>query len=208
VSNKKSAPDVGAKELANDSAASAMAQITRHGLGDGVITLNVGGKEFITLRSTAQMNPVLWNHVIKAELNQEFTKGAIFIDREASNFGLILQHLRNKADSVQGSHGIEKLNFLAGKTSVLFIEARYYQLKELEDFLCGYDIYTRMASMVGGGSANPFSAMSELFKTGRRMLIATGGTGLFLGAVNEDLRKKVANFYRDLKFLVGVEQEK
>ena len=55
--------------------------IVRHGSGDGVVTLNVGGKEFITLRSTLQINPVLRDRVLRAEANQEFgPKASIFID--------------------------------------------------------------------------------------------------------------------------------
>ena len=44
--------------------------IPRHGPGDGVITLNVGGKEFVTLRSTIDINPVLRSHVQLAEANK------------------------------------------------------------------------------------------------------------------------------------------
>ena len=74
--------------------------IVRHGPGDGVIVLNVGGKEFLTLRSTVELNPVLRGYVHRAQANKEFVKGdsAIFIDRDPSHFGLILQHLRNVAD--------------------------------------------------------------------------------------------------------------
>ena len=57
--------------------------VVRHGPGDGCITLNVGGKEFQTLRSTVFANEVLAKHVVRAEANQEITKsGAVFIDRD------------------------------------------------------------------------------------------------------------------------------
>jgi hypothetical protein len=76
--------------------------ITRHGAGDACITLNVGGKEFFTLRSTVQANALLANRVAQAEANQEFTQnGGIFIDRDPEHFGFILKHLRNKVELLQ-----------------------------------------------------------------------------------------------------------
>mmetsp|Transcript_42525 Transcript_42525/g.77687 ORF Transcript_42525/g.77687 Transcript_42525/m.77687 type:complete len:236 (+) Transcript_42525:126-833(+) len=77
--------------------------IQRHGPSDGVITLNVGGKNFQTLRSTIAQNEVLMDHVVRAEANPEIiTSGdhAIFIDRDPKHFGTILDYLRNKADGV------------------------------------------------------------------------------------------------------------
>ena len=41
--------------------------IQRHGPLDRVITLNVGGKQFQTLRSTISQNKVLYDHVLRAE---------------------------------------------------------------------------------------------------------------------------------------------
>mmetsp|Transcript_22202 Transcript_22202/g.46428 ORF Transcript_22202/g.46428 Transcript_22202/m.46428 type:complete len:305 (+) Transcript_22202:47-961(+) len=77
--------------------------IKRHGPGDGVITLNVGGKKFQTLRSTIAQNEVLMDHVVRAESNREIVTGwnkAIFIDRDHQHFGTILAYLRNKADGI------------------------------------------------------------------------------------------------------------
>ncbi|KAL7473579.1 hypothetical protein ACHAXS_014048 [Conticribra weissflogii] len=76
--------------------------IERHGPGDGVITLNVGGKNFHTLRSTVSQNAVLMDHVMRAEKNCETASdsNAIFIDRDPKHFGLILNHLRNRADGI------------------------------------------------------------------------------------------------------------
>mmetsp|Transcript_20158 Transcript_20158/g.43787 ORF Transcript_20158/g.43787 Transcript_20158/m.43787 type:complete len:270 (-) Transcript_20158:120-929(-) len=76
--------------------------IQRHGPGDGVITLNVGGKTFQTLRSTIAQNEVLMDHVVRAETNMEMlgADNAIFIDRDPNHFGVILAYLRNKADGV------------------------------------------------------------------------------------------------------------
>ena len=76
--------------------------IQRHGHGDGVITLNVGGTKFQTLRSTIAQNAVLMDHVARAEANAEIssTDGAVFVDRDPKHFGMILSYLRNKADGV------------------------------------------------------------------------------------------------------------
>jgi hypothetical protein len=180
--------------------------IVRHGAGDGVVTLNVGGKEFITLRSTLEINPILHNRVCMAEANQEFTNGAVFIDRDPAQFGLILQHLRNRADMVS-SHSMSqkywKKNQVLiqfpqdkGKARDLFVEARYFQIKELVDSLCHHDLYTQIAAWIGGGSVNPFHAASETIQTVRRAIFATGGIGMIMGSQNGDLMN-------DIKALMG-----
>lgn len=76
--------------------------IQRHGPSDGVIILNVGGKNFQTLRSTIAQNDVLMDHVVRAETNMEImgTDHAIFIDRDPKHFGMILAYLRNLADGI------------------------------------------------------------------------------------------------------------
>jgi hypothetical protein len=84
--------------------------IKRHGPGDKVITLNVGGKQFQTLRSTISQNKVLYDHVLRAEANAEYAgansssvSNSVFIDRDPKHFDLILAYLRNKADGLVGS---------------------------------------------------------------------------------------------------------
>ena len=77
--------------------------IQRHGPGYGFIILNVGGKNFQTLRSTIAQNEVLMDHVVYAESNAEIiTSGdhAIFTDQDSKHFGTILEYLRNKANGV------------------------------------------------------------------------------------------------------------
>jgi len=201
--------------------------ITRHGEGDGVVTLNVGGKEFITLRSTIQNNHVLQNRVLAAEANQEFTNGAVFIDRDPTYFHLILQHLRNRADLLHnpgnytasgGMFPTSMTNSLVsakkkifGKKDVLiqlpekkeavrdlYVEARYFQIKELEALLCSIDWYTRAAQWFGSGSTNPFYAASQAISTARRALVASSGFGILLGAQNEDLVKNVKGLFKDV----------
>ncbi len=79
--------------------------IQRHGPGDKVITLDVGGKKFQTLRSTIAQNKVLYDHVLRAEANLEYAadNNAVFIDRDPKHFGIILAYLRNRADGLVGS---------------------------------------------------------------------------------------------------------
>ncbi|EOD36770.1 hypothetical protein EMIHUDRAFT_47209, partial [Emiliania huxleyi CCMP1516] len=61
-----------------------------------VVNLNVGGKSFITLRSTLAESPTLREYVERAEANLEFSKdGATFIDRDPTHFPIILAHMRN-----------------------------------------------------------------------------------------------------------------
>jgi hypothetical protein len=179
--------------------------IIRHGEGDGVVTLNVGGKEFITLRSTLQINPVLYARVRKAEANQEFMKNAVFVDRDPTHFGLILQHLRNVADSITLSSTANKNAWLrlisnpknevniqipenTSNLRELFVEARYFRIKELEDALSGYDLFTWVASVISGqGAANPFHVAVNAIKMVRRTLLTTGGLGILIGSQNESL---------------------
>lgn len=198
--------------------------VPRHGEGDGVITLNVGGKEFITLRSTIQDNQVLYNRVLQAEANQEFTKGAVFIDRDPTYFHLILQHLRNRADmmhyprSFQSSSKYaifsrampDKAKTIFRKRDVLiqlpekkeavrdlYVEARYFQIAELEALLCSLDWYTRAAQWFGSGASNPFYAASQAITTARRALVASSGFGIVLGAQNEELVKNIKGLLSD-----------
>ena len=78
-----------------------LGNVIRHGHGDRVITLNVGGKEYLTLRSTVNANAVLADHVARAEANREITKaGAVFIDRDPKHFDVILLHLRNRVEQL------------------------------------------------------------------------------------------------------------
>lgn len=92
-----------------------LGEIVRHGKGDAYITLSVSGTEFHTLRSTINSNAVMADHVARAEANAEIThKGAVFIDRDPAQFGIILQYLRNSVESLNNSssHGV----FVANKT--------------------------------------------------------------------------------------------
>ncbi|CAJ1969300.1 unnamed protein product [Cylindrotheca closterium] len=174
--------------------------IVRHSNADSVVNLNVGGKEFVTLRSTLQTNPVLYDRVLKAEINNELVKGAVFVDRDPTHFGTILQHLRNVADSITMAHAAKnRFNpFTTPKTEVniqipgdtaklreLFIEARYFKIKELEAVLCGYDWWSWLASLLSGGATNPFHSALQAAKIARGTLLTTSGLsglGILIGA--------------------------
>ena len=191
-----------------------------------VITLNVGGTEFVTLRSTVFINPVLRDHCLRAEANGDFTHGgkAIFIDRDPAQFRLILQHLRDQAcglseadlgikcePSTQAGIQIKAWkDKLKPQTQIqipeeikplkeLFLEARHYQIKELEDALCGQSIYLRVAQLFGGNSGNPFQPVTDAFKNLRRALVATGGVGMYMGSQDDDMKAIMGNFMRFLK---------
>ena len=202
---------------------------SRHGPGDAVICLNVGGKEFVTLRSTVSINPVLTQLVLQAEANEEFVHGkAVFIDRQSESFGLILAHLRNQADRLENRSMASKSMKLKRALGVaspsspasppskfggtliqipedkakmrdLYVEARYFQISELEKVLCGRSLYLQLASFVSGsGNSNPFQEATQVLNTLRRALLATGGVGIFVG------RDNIGDVWNDAKsFLLG-----
>ena len=196
--------------------------VVRHGEGDRVVTLNVGGKEFITLRSTIQNNTVLFDRVQKAEANQEFFKGAVYIDRDPTYFHLILQHLRNRADLMHLRYDTASPRFSAKARNVLFkkrdvliqipdkkdalrdlyVEARYFKINELEHLLCAMDWHTRFASWFGSGATNPFYAASQTITAARNALVATSGIGIAFGAQNQELVDNVKGIFRDVVALV------
>src|SRR5210317_384150 len=94
--------------------------IHRHGPNDRVITLNVGGKQFQTLRSTISQNSVLYAHVLRAESNSEYLGDKIvFIDRDSKHFHVILTYLRNKADGLVGGPASSADTVVAATTSSL-----------------------------------------------------------------------------------------
>jgi hypothetical protein len=132
-------------------------------------------------------------------------KNAVFVDRDPTHFGLILQHLRNVADSITLSSTTNKNAWLrlisnsknevniqipenTSKLRELFVEARYFRIKELEDALSGYDLFTWVASVISGqGVANPFHVAFNAIKMARRTLLTTGGLGILIGTQNDSL---------------------
>ena len=169
--------------------------IARHGKGDAVVVLDVGGKEFKTLRSTVESNTVLSSLVARAEANAELTQGgkAIFIDRDPKHFGIILQHLRNKVDGlsyggigrlIPASHSkkmaIATVQLPTEKEALrdIFMESQYYNIKELQQSACGQSLLTALMQNFGlAKGANPFDEASKFLLRLKRGLIA--GVGLF-----------------------------
>ncbi|KAL3801099.1 hypothetical protein HJC23_002392 [Cyclotella cryptica] len=167
--------------------------VERHGPGDSVITLNVGGKNFLTLRSTIAQNAVLEDYVTRAQMNNELSQGAVFIDRDPKHFGMILSYLRNRADGVStGSTGIAA--GLLGKSSnvegsataaasvylpsdqqslqEMYYESIHFQIPELSSHICSKQFLSKYLRM--SGSKNPFEMASGALSIGRRVLVFLG----------------------------------
>jgi hypothetical protein len=165
-----------------------LGKTVRHGKGDAYITLSVGGTEFHTLRSTVNSSAVLGDHVARAEANAEIThKGAVFIDRDPAQFGIILQYLRNNVESItySNSHGVyaafKTQTYLQlpkdlNKLNDLYVEASYFRMPELQKALCEQNWLVNLTQLFGGG--NPFMAASKTFARLRASLIALSGTFL------------------------------
>jgi hypothetical protein len=165
--------------LLSGSASESLGTIVRHGPGDACIVLNVGGTEFMTLRSTVAANPVLADHVARAEANQEIMlmkhggggeSNAVFIDRDSKHFGLILQYLRNQVELEtsglpSSSSSNDTLSRLIGSwrtqsfmptlpkdpnmLAELYVEVTYYRLTELQNALHDQSAWTRLVSLLG-----------------------------------------------------------
>jgi hypothetical protein len=173
--------------------------LRRHGPGDGVLRLNVGGTEFITLRSTVNSNPVLLDRVTSAEANTEVLhNGAIFIDRDPKHFGIILQHLRNRVEMLSYySQGQTKIVPMASKAFTdtyiqlpeddailrdLYLEATYFRIPELQAALYEKNWFVKIMSMFSGGK-NPFDMATRWLAWLRGALITFGSLGTIGGTV-------------------------
>jgi hypothetical protein len=165
-----------------------VALITRHGANDGVITLNVGGKNFLTLRSTISQNAVLSEYVARAEANKELAQEAVFIDRDSKHFGTILSYLRNKADGIlnrslstrllkkvnNGLSAAETVHLPQDQQSLqeLYYESLHYDIQELASYICTKGFFVKYASM--SGAKNPFQMAASVLAVGRRVLVFLG----------------------------------
>jgi hypothetical protein len=173
--------------------------LRRHGPGDGVLRLNVGGTEFITLRSTVNSNPVLFDRVASAEANTEVLhNGAVFIDRDPKHFGIILQHLRNRVEMLSYySQGKQKIVPMANKAFTdtyiqlpeddailrdLYLEATYFRIPELQAALYEKNWLVKVMSVFAGGK-NPFDMATRWLAWLRGALIAFGSLGTIGGTV-------------------------
>ncbi len=177
--------------------------VQRHGPGDKVITLDVGGKKFQTLRSTISQNDVLYDHVLRAESNLEYAGDAVFIDRDPKHFDVILAYLRNRADGLLvGSSdaaaatsstlrlGRKQTGTLPSPPSFkytstiqlptdskllseMYIESIHYRIPELQDLICSRQVLTRIFNLFG--SNNPFTLAGSAYANMKRLLILFGG---------------------------------
>jgi BTB/POZ domain len=193
---------------------SGLLDVTRHCQGDAVITLNVGGKEFFTLRSTVASNQVLAEHVARAEANQEFTHGgrAVFIDRDPTHFPLILNHLRNKVSGLT-YYSTRKSGLRASNTRKsrdyhvqlpkdlnqlrdIYVEAQHYRIEELRAASCEQNVIVTILSALGGGGSNPFDQATKLFQNLRLGLLTFGGVStVAIGSQNTDMKKTMTTLF-------------
>jgi len=210
---------------------SGLLDLCRHGSGDAVIALNVGGKDFFTLRSTVATNEVLAECVARAEANREFINGkAIFIDRDPTYFPLILNHLRNKVEGLQYYTGkrtseLMKHHMQNNKYSVnyhvqlpkdiaalrdIYIEACHYRIPELEYASCKQNFVTSVMGIIGGGSgSNPFDMANRLFQVLRRSAVALGGIGTIAITSQQDINlTKIGNVFFPAWFSEEVDEGK
>uniref|UniRef100_A0A7S2W9U4 Potassium channel tetramerisation-type BTB domain-containing protein n=1 Tax=Mucochytrium quahogii TaxID=96639 RepID=A0A7S2W9U4_9STRA len=157
--------------------------VARHSPEDRVITLDVGGKEFRTLRSTVSSNCVLWDYVLRAEANGEFTKsGAVFIDRDPEHFPLVLSHLRNSVEGlgVSTAGGLGQVQTVQlttrdrTKLRDIYVEAKHYKLEELKSLVCSTSLWAAIVETLGGGKLNPFDAMARVITSARSFMVAGG----------------------------------
>jgi hypothetical protein len=185
--------------------------IQRHGPGDKVITLNVGGKQFQTLRSTIAQNSVLYDHVLRAEANMEYmgasngsssSADAVFIDRDPKHFNVILMYLRNKADGLVSdaatSSTSSTLRFgkklsvnSSSPSSPIHLPTDSNLLSEIYFESLHYDI-PEMTDLICSrqwftrvfklfGSNNPFKMAGVAYLNMKRLLILSGGVLTGLG---------------------------
>jgi BTB/POZ domain len=178
-----------------------LGKIVRHGQGDACITLNVGGKEFYTLRSTVAANSVLADHVARAERNHEVMRnGAVFIDRDPEYFHYILTYLRNrveyqtlkfsdKASLIKISKSYIELPSDSKILRELYVEAVFYRMPELQKALSESSVMVQMASVLSKttGSVNPFDWLIRFWAQFRTLAIAGGaiGGGYIVAVQNE-----------------------
>lgn len=179
--------EVSVEAASNDAATTTSLEgVVRHGPGDGIICLDVGGKHFYTLRSTIASNPVLTDIVARAEANGELTSAghAVFVDRDPKHFHTILTYLRNESEGLsftkktpfKTKHHRVQLPGDKSQLADLYVEATYFQIEPLKDALCHHSLFTLAASAVSGGS-NPFSTVADGMKSLRRVAFGLAGVG-------------------------------
>ena len=186
------AAKVATPQMLQGSNTQSLGKIIRHGRGDACITLNVGGKEFYTLRSTIAMNSVLSDHVVRAEQNHEIVRnGAVFIDRDPEHFPILLKYLRNRVEYETLRNYVDKTALkrivksfidLPSDPKVLrelYIEAVFYRMKDLQDTLKDTSVLVQMASVISQttGTGNPFDWIIKFWSQLRGLLVGMSVVG-------------------------------
>lgn len=180
-------PAVGASPAVASRAAPEVHRCQRLGEGDQVVELNVGGKTFITLRSTVQCSPMLAEHLSAAQVHESLKTGnAVFVDRDPEHFATLLNYMRNYTAGVKltacGLQGEKKVVIVAmpqdyAKLRDLYIEARYYGLNDFAKTVCGRSTLAKIYS-ASGGMANPLEAAANFAIYLRRGVVLLSGVGL------------------------------
>lgn len=179
--------------------------VARRGLGDDIVTVVVGDKEFKTLKSTLQESPIIWDAIQSAE---EQSSSTIFLDRDPKHFPMILQYLRNKVEDVsynrecknycnpEGTHKTKKSFFRHDKKmhtkyvrlppdadvsylQDLYLEATYYELEDLKIQLDHATFVVRAFQFINGGPSgiNPFERTKEVVTATRNAFLTAAGVG-------------------------------
>lgn len=134
------------------------APIARNGLEDRVVHLNVGGTAFVSLRSTVQLSPVLARALERAEAQSSLRLGeAVFIDRDPTHFGTLLNHMRNEAEGILPARpssasarllgareGPIPLPMEASELRALYVEAAHFGLEDLSALVCSRSTLARI----------------------------------------------------------------
>lgn len=199
VFHSRSLHQTSQRKLSSDNALQELSCITRYGAHDSIVTLDVGGKQFKTLRSTVECNKVLRKLVDRAISNSE---GVVFVDRDPTHFGIILQHLRNQADGIYYESMGTKTTTVqlprdSSKLSDIFVECNYYGLSELQHNLCKTSLLTMLLEYTGGGNSNPFEDSFKLmqrFKVGLVSLFGVVGISNIDSLVDQlpdDMKKAI-----------------
>mmetsp|Transcript_15579 Transcript_15579/g.28315 ORF Transcript_15579/g.28315 Transcript_15579/m.28315 type:complete len:260 (-) Transcript_15579:938-1717(-) len=185
---------------------SVMPYIARHGPKDGMIVLNVGGTEFQTLKSTVALNPVLAEHLSRMKPGEN----SIFIDRDPTHFGIILQYLRNRMDGIvinnafmsakSKMHSQKYVEYVKLPTdstilSELYIEVCHFRMDHLKYILCKRSFWANLVNTLGITS-NPFDAVKNLATRARQAMLAVGGVTTMSFGLNQSEDGKEGAFHK------------
>jgi len=185
--------------------------IVRHGPSDGVVTLDVGGTTFHTLRSTLVSSRVLAELYANSKLYQRHLEDdKLFIDRDAATFHLVLTYLRNRLEDLSHASTFLKTpsslnNYLKKETFVdlpqdhkilreVYLESVFFGLDDFRDEICSKSLFIRLSSWFSGGK-NPFDQLAQSVRAARRVAVSASlvaGGHISTGGEVPDVLKPVA----------------